>query len=71
MSKIVLKISKHPSGRWTLSQSVDGGPFEDEPPEGPLFGNTDKDEFYRETDALAERLRAAGPDVRIEEEKPN
>jgi hypothetical protein len=67
MSKIVLKISKHPNGRHTLSKSVDGGAFGDEPPEGPLFGNRDANEFDRETDALADRLRAAGHDVRIEE----
>jgi hypothetical protein len=64
MSKIVLKISKHQSGRHTLSKSIDGAMYEDEGP-GPLFGNMDEEEFNRKTDALAQKLRDEGHEVQI------
>ena len=58
MSNIILKVSRHPSWRHTLTMSVDG----DVPSDlrGPLFGNMDKAEFDRAKEAMAAKLRREG-----------
>jgi hypothetical protein len=65
MSNIVLRVNRHPSGRHTLTESVDGHVPSDL--RGPLFGNMDKAEFDRAKEEMAAELRREGHHVVIME----
>ena len=63
VSKIILKVCIHPSGRHTLTESVDGGIGVDLL--GPLSSNFDRAEFHRAKNELAIKLRGEGHDVDV------
>jgi hypothetical protein len=65
MSKIVLKVSVHSSGRRTLTQSVDGGVPSDLA--GRLFGNTDEADFDNALNEYIAELRREGYEVELVE----
>lgn len=64
--QIDLKVSKHPSGRLTLTErtQLDIMPHDCD---GPLFGNTDAGAFYKAVALKLHSLHKAGHDVTYED----
>ncbi|MBE0369062.1 hypothetical protein [Pseudoalteromonas aurantia] len=61
MSEVVLKVSHHPSGNRTLTESTDGSIPVD--CQGDLFTNSDNGTFYRAVAQKIASLHADGHSV--------
>jgi hypothetical protein len=67
-NSVELKVSYHPSGRYTLTEksgtrTVAGDPA----PNSALFANTDKAEFYREVAKRIAELAEQGKSISYED----
>lgn len=65
--QIELKVSKHPSGRFTLMQRNQNDMSFSDVQEPALFGNDDSGQFYKAVAARLARLHAEGHDINYED----
>jgi hypothetical protein len=65
MSLIILKVSKHANGRYSVTKHIDGNVSSRLPRK--LVGNTDKVEFDRHLEKLVSELEDEGYTVIVED----
>jgi hypothetical protein len=64
-NSVELKVSYHPSGRYTLTEKSGTRTMSGDPaPSPPLFGNMDKAEFYREVAKRIAQLAGQGKSIK-------